>query len=179
MAPPRSRPPPDDSRSEASSTKEKVPTSNSTALNGKNRRVPGSTTGGSSLRDVVTAGSSSAAVGTTNTTMTDANPALQWSSFDASILHGYRHDYRLNTPAAFNKPYNQLILSCSAIGRMSPTMARRKEQRRQSKEQLANSVRKHFNSMGIIENEVVVDFLYKVRWQDKNFRMRFAPQRPR
>jgi histone deacetylase complex subunit SAP30 len=76
-------------------------------------------------------------------------------------------------------------------------MARRKEQRRQSKEQLANSVRKHFNSMGIIENEVVVDFLYKVRWQgesmeyeglyigltdgllDKNFRMRFAPQRPR
>jgi hypothetical protein len=44
-------------------------------------------------------------------------------------------------------------------------MARRKEQRRQSKEQLANSVRKHFNSMGIIENEVVVDFLYKVRWQ--------------
>lgn len=44
-------------------------------------------------------------------------------------------------------------------------MARRKEQRRQSKDQLANSVRKHFNSMGIIENEVVVDFLYKVRWQ--------------
>jgi hypothetical protein len=44
-------------------------------------------------------------------------------------------------------------------------MARRKEERRQSKEQLANSVRKHFNSMGIIESEVVVDFLYKVRWQ--------------
>jgi len=77
-------------------------------------------------------------------------------------------------------------------------MARRKEQRRQSKDQLANAVRKHFNSMGIIENEVVVDFLYKVRWQgwsipaiqleydgeannisDKNFRMRFTPQRPR
>jgi hypothetical protein len=50
---------------------------------------------------------------------------------------------------------------------MSPTMARRKEQRRQSKEQLANAVRKHFNSMGIIENEVVVDFLYKVRHQGK------------
>jgi len=92
-------------------------------------------------------------------------PQLQWSTFDASILHGYRYDYRLNTPAAFNKPYDQLVLSRSAIGRMSPTMARRKEQRRQSKEQLANSVRKHFNSMGIIENEVVVDFLYKVRWQ--------------
>jgi hypothetical protein len=48
---------------------------------------------------------------------------------------------------------------------MSPTMARHKQQRRQSKDQLANAVRKHFNSMGIIENEVIVDFLYKVRWQ--------------
>lgn len=58
---------------------------------------------------------------------------------------------------------------------MSPTMARRKEERRQSKEQLANSVRKHFNSMGIIENEVVVDFLYKVRWQGL---FPFAPAQP-
>jgi hypothetical protein len=90
---------------------------------------------------------------------------LQWSAFDSSILHGYRYDYGLNTPAAFNKSYNQLILSRSPLGRMSPTMARRKEQRRQSKEQLANTVRKHFNSMGIAENEVVVDFLYKVRHQ--------------
>jgi histone deacetylase complex subunit SAP30 len=48
---------------------------------------------------------------------------------------------------------------------MSPTMAKQKQQRRQSKDQLANAVRKHFNSMGITENEVVVDFLYKVRWQ--------------
>lgn len=76
-------------------------------------------------------------------------------------------------------------------------VGRKKEDRKQSKDQLANAVRKHFNSMGIVENEVVVDFLYKVRWQgesqpgcliparktdrlvDKNFRMRFAPQRPR
>ena len=51
---------------------------------------------------------------------------------------------------------------------MSPTMVgRRKEERKQSKDQLANAVRKHFNSMGIVENEVVVDFLYKVRWQGK------------
>lgn len=179
MAPPKSKPPPDDSRSEASSTKEKVGASNSTTLNGKTRRVPGSTTGGSSLRDVVTAGPSSAVVGNPSTVVAEANPGLQWSSFDPSILHGYRYDYRLNTPAAFNKSYNQLVLSRSPIGKMSPTMARRQEERRQSKDQLANSVRKHFNSMGIIESEVVVDFLYKVRWQDKNFRMRFAPQRPR
>lgn len=181
MAPPRSRPQPaDDSRSEASSTKEKIGASSANTVNGKNRRVAGTTASGSSLRDVVTAGSSGGAVaGAAGPVTSEGNPGIQWSSFDASILHGYRHDYRLNTPAAFNKPYNQLILSRSPIGRMSPTMARRKEERRQSKEQLANSVRKHFNSMGIIENEVVVDFLYKVRWQDKNFRMRFTPQRSR
>jgi len=44
-------------------------------------------------------------------------------------------------------------------------MARKKEQRRQTHEQLANTARKHFNNMGIVENEIVVDFLYKVRFQ--------------
>lgn len=44
-------------------------------------------------------------------------------------------------------------------------MVGRKEQRKQSKEALAKEVRKHFNNAGIIESEVVVDFLYKVRWQ--------------
>jgi len=178
MAPPRSRPPPDDSRSEASSTREKAGTNTTTTLNGKGRRVTGNATGGSLLRDVVTAGPN-AVGGPSSTVLADSTPGLQWNSFDASVLHGYRYDYRLQTPVAFNKPYNQLVLSRSPIGRMSPTMARKKEDRRQSKEQLANAVRKHFNSMGIAENDVVVDFLYKVRWQDKNFRMRFSPQRPR
>ncbi len=94
---------------------------------------------------------------------------IEWPTIDPSILHGYRYDYRLNTPAAFSKTYNQIVLSNSAMGRMSPTMARRKEKRRQGQDQLANSVRKHFNSMGIAENEVVVDFLYKVRWQGSFF----------
>jgi hypothetical protein len=147
-------------------------------MNGKGRRVTSNVATGSSLRDVTTARAIST-TGRAGSTSQDGNQGIQWSTFDPSILHGYRHDYRLNTPAAFSNPYHQLILSRPGIGRMSPTMTRRKEQGRQSKEQLANSVRKHFNSMGIVENEVVVDFLYKVRWQDKNFRMRFAPQRSR
>ncbi|KAL2061746.1 hypothetical protein VTL71DRAFT_7124 [Oculimacula yallundae] len=178
MAPPRSKPQPEDSRSEASSTKEKT-TSTANATNGKGRRVAANTNGGSSLRDVVTAGPSGTVAGSTTAAAAETAPGIQWSTFDADVLHGYRHEYHLNTPAAFNKPYNHLVLSRSPIGHMSPTMARRKEQRRQSKDQLANTVRKHFNSMGIAENEVVVDFLYKVRWQDKNFRMRFYPQKPR
>ncbi|PBP19618.1 BRO1-like domain-containing protein [Diplocarpon rosae] len=156
----RSRPQPDDSRSEASSTKEKTATHPPNATNGKGRRIAGNTTHGSSLRDFVTAAGPSGTSGSA-AAVAETNSGLQWTSFDASVLHAYRHDYRLNTPAAFSKPYNELILARSPIGRMSPTMARKKEQRRQSKEQLANAVRKHFNSMGIAENEVVVDFLYK------------------
>lgn len=41
-------------------------------------------------------------------------------------------------------------------------MARRKQARRQTKEQLATTVRKHFNGVGIQENDVIVDFIYKV-----------------
>ena len=96
---------------------------------------------------------------------------------EAPVLNAYRHVYRLDTPAAFSSTLNQMVLSNPSIGRHSPTMARRKNKRRVSKEQLALAVRKNFNGLGVQESEVVVDFLYKVRWQDKNFRMRFAPQR--
>lgn len=65
MAPPRSKPQHDDSRSEASSTKEKAGPSSSNAPNGKGRRVGGTAAGGSSLRDVVSAGQNNAAVGNT------------------------------------------------------------------------------------------------------------------
>jgi len=179
MPPTKSRPQPDDSRSEASSTKEKAGVGATAAHNGKGRRVANAVAIGSSLRDVTTAGSSGMPAGASENANGETGPGIQWSDFDLAVLHGYRYDYRLNTPTAFATTYSQLVLSQSPLGRMSPTMARRKEKRRQSKDQLANAIRKHFNSMGILENEVIVDFLYKVRWQDKNFRMRFAPQRSR
>jgi hypothetical protein len=52
-----------------------------------------------------------------------------------------------------------------SVGLCSPTLARRREYRRQNKDQLANTVRKHFNGLGIQENDVIVDFLHKVRSQ--------------
>jgi hypothetical protein len=58
-----------------------------------------------------------------------------------------------------------MVLSRAGIGRFSPTMARPRDQRRQSKEELGTAIRKHFNGLGIHENEVIVDFLYKVKWQ--------------
>lgn len=81
------------------------------------------------------------------------------------MLHSYRYAYQLNTPDAFTSEYSQLILSRPGIGRFSPTMARKKNKRRQGKGDLANSVRKHFNGIGIHENEAIVSFLYKCEWQ--------------
>lgn len=82
------------------------------------------------------------------------------------MLHSYRRTYRLNTPSAFSSEYRQWVLSRpGSIGSHSPTMARRMEFRRQSKDQLANTVRKHFNGLGVQENDIIVDFLHKVRSQ--------------
>ena len=41
-------------------------------------------------------------------------------------------------------------------------MARRKRQQRQTKEQLALAVRKHFNSVGVQENDVIVDLIHAI-----------------
>lgn len=49
------------------------------------------------------------------------------------------------------------------IGLHSPTMIRKKKSQRQDKETLAMAVRKHFNGVGIQENDVIVDFIYKIR----------------
>lgn len=90
---------------------------------------------------------------------------MQWNTLDHEVLHAYRDAYRLKTPSAYSSEYNQLILSRPGIGHFSPTMARERNKRRQSKDQLANAVRKHFNGQGIAENDAVVEFLYKVKHQ--------------
>lgn len=63
------------------------------------------------------------------------------------------------------------------IGRFSPTMARPKSKRRVHKDMLALAVRKNFNALGVNESDVIIDWLYKSKHQDKEFRVRFAPQR--
>ncbi|KAJ6444630.1 sin3 binding region of histone deacetylase complex subunit SAP30 domain-containing protein [Purpureocillium lavendulum] len=94
-----------------------------------------------------------------------AAPTLNWTKFDRASLHAYRREHRLATPASFSSTYHQLVLSRpGGIGLYSPTMARRNGSvRRQGKEQLAMAVRKHFNGLGVQENDVIVDFIYKIR----------------
>ncbi|APA05335.1 hypothetical protein SS1G_09739 [Sclerotinia sclerotiorum 1980 UF-70] len=165
---------PDDS--EASSTKEKGNSNSTPATNGKGKRVASSAVNANASGANSTLTAPSAVAGAAGNTNTDGNVGIQWSEFDPSVLHSYRYEHGMNTSPAFNSSYNQIVLSQSSIGRMSPTMVRKKEHKRQSKEQLANTVRKHFNSQSVNENDVIVKFLYKVRYQDKKFRMRFMPQ---
>ena len=186
MPPAKSRANHDDSKSEAPNPKDKSGHgSTGHQTNGKARRIASVT--GSQLREVTNVSPSTAAPPVAQDAA--ANPGvrlhprrpdgqplhhetdmdrhqLQWTSFDRNVLHAYRRVYRLNTPAAFSNEYHRWVLSQpGSIGLQSPTMARRKELRRQSKEQLATSTRKHFNALGSQENDVIVDFLHKVRSQ--------------
>lgn len=80
------------------------------------------------------------------------------------MLHAYRQEHHLNTPTSYGSSYRHMILSQpGSIGLYSPTMMRKKADRRQSKEQLALAVRKHFNGVGVQENDVIVDFIHRVR----------------
>lgn len=91
---------------------------------------------------------------------------LQWPAFERDVLHAYRRAYRLNTPTAFASDYHQWVLTQrGSVGLYSPTIARRKEYRRQNRDQLTGTVRKHFNGLGVVENDIIVDFLHKVRNQ--------------
>lgn len=138
-----------------------------------------------------------------------------------SILHDYRHAYKLSTPSAYARSYSQMLLS-SGIGLRSPTAiaARRDRARvrretrrddasssdperasesyhqqqqrhddgkvlhgiiaqgRVGKDVLALTVRKHFNGVGLAEQDAIARFLYKVREEGKGreFRLRFQPQ---
>ena len=100
---------------------------------------------------------------------------------DTSFLHAYRHAHRLSTPSAFQSSLNQMILSNpNGLGPRSPTMVRPRDRRRVSHEQLALAVRKHFNGQAVQEGDVVVDFLYKVRWQRESSALLFPrPRYPR
>jgi transcription elongation factor Elf1 len=92
---------------------------------------------------------------------------MAWSTTPLSLLNTYRVSHNLSTPAAFTSPLNQALLVNPGIGRQSPTMARRKDKRRVSREQLATNVRKHFNGAAVNEIDVVVELVYKSRNKGK------------
>lgn len=126
--------------------------------NGKMKRVASSA--GSNLRESASIG----AMPTTALAQGGQPPGIQWSSFDRQVLHAYRREFRLETPTCVADPYHQLLLAQrGSIGLLSPSMARRRMVQRQSKDALATAARKHFNSRGIQETEVIAAVLHKVK----------------
>lgn len=92
---------------------------------------------------------------------------MQWNTADRELLNTYRVSHSLTTPPAFKSPLNQALLSNPGIGKQTPSMARRKDKRRVSKDQLALAVRKNFNAAAVSEIDVMVELLYKVRSQGR------------
>lgn len=159
MAPPKSsRTAGDDPKGDSTTApKEKAGGSNPTSA--KMRRVA-SQPNASQLREAAAAPTSGPAQHTTEPQL----PTINWSTFHRDDLHSYRREHQLPTPTAFASTFHHTVMSRPySIGRYSPTMIRKQEARRQSKESLEKTVRKHFNGLGIHENDVIVDFLYKIR----------------
>lgn len=97
---------------------------------------------------------------------------FDWSSASPALLHRYSYHHRLPLPTAFHNPGAPQILSANTgfgraagIGKYSPTMARPKAKQRVPKEELTKLVRKHFNSMSVSEGDVVVDLMYRVKFE--------------
>ncbi|KAI9798203.1 MAG: hypothetical protein M1833_004952 [Piccolia ochrophora] len=199
MAPPRSRPVAEDARSEAASSRARQQwAAHPNPAQSRSRKPVGAAAGPAAFsKDVTPVGQAvthsisnvqegTAGVGDprsprlsrSESLADDGSPKIMWPQFETDVLHAYRHAYRLNTPSAFRSSLNQTLLTNPGIGKYSPTMARRREQRRVNKDQLAMAVRKNFNGLAIQEGDVVVDFLYKVKWQGRRFPTRLLTQAP-
>ncbi|KAF3480564.1 uncharacterized protein GIQ15_05911 [Arthroderma uncinatum] len=160
----------DDSRSEASSTRERP---------AKGRKPP-------PLPTLPT-------LPTTDPIATDVKEdqdtaSIDWSTMPLSVLHEYRYVYNLPCPSSFSSQINAILLS-QGVGLRSATAISRQEQEeggetlhrvsrgRVSKARLAAAVRKHFNNTAISEQDAIARFLYKVNEErrGKEFRLRFQP----
>jgi hypothetical protein len=94
--------------------------------------------------------------------MLDCATQIDWQKEDTKLLHRYRSAYHLAAPSAFQNPMANCILN-SGIGPLSPTMARTKSKRRIRREELAMIVRRNFKEAPVMENECLVDLLYRVK----------------
>ncbi|KAF1987523.1 hypothetical protein K402DRAFT_420324 [Aulographum hederae CBS 113979] len=134
---------------------------------------------GSNLKEVVSSSSSKNGNGNGSGDVVDGvnggTGGINWSAIPPSSLHSYRRAYRLPTPSTFSNPLAHVFLTSTFIGKASPTMAQPRAHRRVQKEQLALAVRKHFNSLAVKEDDVMVETLCRVRDQERSFRMKFGP----
>ncbi|KAK5167079.1 uncharacterized protein LTR77_007809 [Saxophila tyrrhenica] len=158
----------DESRSEASTARDRQVAAAAHARKSKNGTS--APQNGSSLKELALVSTESG-----NVVAPGQGTGMAWNDAPLQLLNTYRVAHNLPSPAAFTSPLSQALLTNPGIGRQSPSMARKKEKRRVSKDQLALSVRKHFNSAAVNEIDVAAGLFYKVHNKEKAFRMRSAP----
>lgn len=94
---------------------------------------------------------------------------LDFFAFDDDILQRYTKKYDLNYPPPLS--VNGDIL-CSEIGKKTFTYKNNLKYKI-SKQELSRDLKKHFMALQCRENEVISNFLYKVKNQDKDLRLTF------
>lgn len=96
--------------------------------------------------------------------------ALDFHAFSEETLHKYQRKYNLNLPEV--QTLNENILQ-SEIGKKTYSHKKSAQGNKISKPELANTLQKHFTLMNVRENEVITSFLYRVKNQDKEFKLTF------
>lgn len=95
------------------------------------------------------------------------NP-LDFLSLDEDSLHRYSLKYGLSLPKI--QSINDNILQ-SEIGKKTYSSKKASLDSRISKPEYASHVHKHFMAAPCRENEIVANFLYKVKNEDKDFKL--------
>lgn len=95
---------------------------------------------------------------------------LDFTTLPPSTLTSYNVKYNLNLPLPIS--IKEDILS-SEIGLKSNYKKNSTLQGGISQQELASKVKEHFDSVNIKENDVITNFLYKVKHQDEEFKLRF------
>ncbi|TKX26514.1 Sin3 binding region of histone deacetylase complex subunit SAP30 [Elsinoe australis] len=104
---------------------------------------------------------------------------LSWNKEQLSNLQNYRFKNKLNHPSPYTNSLNRAVLTNPGIGQHSPTAIamKRRAQKKDSKQDLATAVRKHFNAMPADQSAVAAGFIHRVHNQEKEFRIRSSPNK--
>uniref|UniRef100_A0A0L0NQ54 Histone deacetylase complex subunit SAP30 Sin3 binding domain-containing protein n=1 Tax=Candidozyma auris TaxID=498019 RepID=A0A0L0NQ54_CANAR len=96
--------------------------------------------------------------------------ALDFTTLNVSSLNKYNRKYALNLPAI--RTLNEDIL-LSALGKKTYSSKRLTQEHKISKPEIASHCQKHFMASPCRENEIISNFLYKVKNEDKEFKLTF------
>ncbi|ODQ65586.1 hypothetical protein NADFUDRAFT_50872 [Nadsonia fulvescens var. elongata DSM 6958] len=94
---------------------------------------------------------------------------MDFESLPLDSLRKYKTLYKLSTPSALS--HDGFLLN-SAVGKKTYSY---KHQNRVTKAELAAATKKHFMAQPVRESEIIVDFIYAVKNQDRAFKLQFNP----